>query len=63
VQRLTERVGRKWAGLRDRDVAAFRAGQLAVACRNEHQAAAVMLDGGRLQGRAGGAGREVSEPA
>jgi hypothetical protein len=63
VQRLTERVGRAWAGLRDRDVAAFRAGRLAVACRNKHQAAAVMLDGGRLQTRAEGAGRGVTDPA
>jgi hypothetical protein len=63
VQRLTERVGRAWAGLRDRDVAAFRAGRLAVACRNKRQAAAVMLDGGRLQTRAEGAGRGVTDPA
>jgi hypothetical protein len=63
VQRLTERVGREWAGLRDRDVAAFRAGRLAVACRNQHQAAAVLLDGGRLQTRADGAGRGVTGPA
>src|SRR5262249_18817999 len=27
VQRLTERVGREWAALRDREVAAFRAGR------------------------------------
>jgi hypothetical protein len=63
VQRLTERVGREWAGLRDRDVAAFRAGRLAVACRNRHQAAAVLLDGGRLQTRAEDAGRGVTDPA
>jgi hypothetical protein len=63
VQRLTQRVGREWAGLRDRDVAAFRDGRLAVACRNKHQAAAVMLDGGRLQVRADDAGRGVSDPA
>lgn len=63
VQRLTERVGREWAGLRDRDVAAFRVGKLAVASRNNHQAAAVMLDGGRLQVRADDAGRGVSTPA
>jgi hypothetical protein len=62
VQRLTERVGREWAGLRDRDVAAFRAGQLAVACRNRRPAAAVMLDGGRLQTRAADAGRGVTAP-
>jgi hypothetical protein len=63
VQRLTERVGGEWAGLRDRDVAAFQAGRLAVACRNKHQAAAVMLDGGRLQTRAEDAGRGVTDPA
>ena len=62
VQRLTERVGREWAGLRDRDVAAFRDGRLAVACRNRHPAAAVMLDGGRLQTRAPAAGRGVTDP-
>jgi hypothetical protein len=63
VQRLTERVGREWQELRDRDTAAFRAGQLRVACRNQHQAAAVLLDGGRLQTRAAAARRGVTEPA
>jgi hypothetical protein len=63
VQRLTERVGREWQELRDRDVAAFRAGELPVACRNRHAAAAVMLDGGRLQTRAADAGRGVTAPA
>src|SRR5262249_23738061 len=42
---------------------AFRAGHLAVACRNKHQAAAVLLDGGRLQTRAEDAGRGVTDPA
>jgi hypothetical protein len=60
VRRLTRRVGQEWAALRDRDVAAFRAGRLAVACRNKHPAAAVMLDGGRLQTRAPDAGRGVT---
>jgi len=63
VQRLTERVGREWQDLRDWDVADFRAGQLTVSYRNRHQAAAVMLDGGRLQTRAAAAGRGVSTPA
>ena len=60
VQRLTERVGREWQELRHREVAAFRAGKLAVAHRNKHQAAAVFLDGGRLQTRADDAGRGVT---
>jgi hypothetical protein len=63
VQRLTERVGQEWQVLRDRDVAAFRAGQQAVACSNRHPAAAVMLDGGRLQTRAADAGRGITTPA
>jgi hypothetical protein len=63
VQRLTHRERREWQTLRDRAVAAFRAGELTVACRNKHQAAAVMLDGGRLQTRARDAGRGVTDPA
>jgi hypothetical protein len=62
VQRLTVRVGREWETLRDREVAAFRQGKRAVAHRNQHQAAAVFLDGGRLQTRAADAGRGVTDP-
>jgi hypothetical protein len=63
LQRLTHRVGHEWEALRDRDVADFRAGELKVACRNKHQAAAVMLDGGRLQTRAPNEGRGITDPA
>jgi hypothetical protein len=43
-------------------VAAFREGKLAVAHRNQHQAAAVCCDGGRLQPRAADAGGGVTDP-
>ena len=45
------------------DVAAFQQKQLRVAYRSAPQAAAVMLDGGRLQTRASEAGQGVTDPA
>jgi hypothetical protein len=62
LQRLAHRVGGEWAALRDADVAAFRQKRLRVAYRARPQAAAVMLDGGRVQTRAAGAGPGVTGP-
>ena len=62
LQRLAHRVGGEWAALRDADVAAFRQRRLRVAYRGRPQAAAVMLDGGRVQTRAAGAGPGVTDP-
>jgi hypothetical protein len=63
LQRLSERVGGEWARARDADVRALRAGQLARAYRTAPAAAAVMLDGGRYQARAAGAGRGAHDPS
>jgi hypothetical protein len=62
LQRLAHRIGSEWAALRDADVAAFKAKRLRVASRARPQAAAVMLDGGRLQTRAADAGPGVTDP-
>ena len=62
LRRLAHRVGGEWAALRDADVAASRDKRRRVACRARPQAAAVMLDGGRLQTRAAGAGPGVTGP-
>jgi hypothetical protein len=62
LQRLSERVGAEWAEARDAEAAAFREGKLAREYRKAPAAAAVMLDGGRYQTRAAGAGRGVHEP-
>jgi hypothetical protein len=61
LQRLSERVGREWEQARDREVEAFREGQLACAYAAAPKAAAVMLDGGRLQTRAAEKGRGVQD--
>lgn len=63
LQRLSERVGKEWAQQRDREVQAFREDKLVCAYAAAPQAAAVMLDGGRLQTRAADRGRGVQEPA
>jgi hypothetical protein len=64
LQRLSERIGREWAEARDAEVDKFRQAKLE---RNYKEppggAAAVMLDGGRLQTRAENGGRGVSEAA
>ena len=52
VQRLTERMGWELAAQRDEDAAAHQQGRLARAHAHAPTAAAVMLDGGRLQTRA-----------
>jgi len=62
LQRLSERVGREWAQTRDEDVAAFRENKLGCAYATAPQAAAVMLDGGRVQTRAAESGRGVQDP-
>ena len=62
LQRLSERVGQEWAQARDREVQAFRKDQLVCAYAAAPKAAAVMLDGGRVQTRAAEAGPGVQEP-
>ena len=63
LQRLCGRIGGEWAQQRDQEVQAFRDQQLACAYAAAPQAAAVMLDGGRVQTRAEESGRGVKEPA
>jgi hypothetical protein len=63
LQRLSERIGQEWAEIRDEEVEKFRNLQLERTYKEPPQgAAAVMLDGGRLQTRAEDGGRGVSEP-
>jgi hypothetical protein len=62
LQRLALRFGSEWAAHRDADVQAFQDKRLRVAYQAAPQAASVMLDGGRLQTRAGGAGTGVTDP-
>ena len=62
LQRLSERIGKEWAQARDREVQAFRENRLACAYVAAPRAAAVMLDGGRLQTRATEGGRGVHDP-
>ena len=57
LQRLSGRIGREWAEARDRDVRAYRADRLPRdygAPPPRTTAAAVMMDGGRVQTRADG---------
>jgi hypothetical protein len=66
LQRLSERIGREWAEARDQDVRAYRADQLPrgyAAPPPRTTAAAVMMDGGRVQTRADGQGPGVHDPA
>jgi hypothetical protein len=62
LQRLSERVGQEWVQERDREVQAFRQDQLLCAYAAAPPAAAVMVDGGRVQTRAAETGRGVQEP-
>ena len=66
VRRLAERIGREWADARDTDVRAFRdrvpAPPTGPRPKTAAGAAAVMLDGGRVQTRAADAGRGVHDP-
>jgi hypothetical protein len=61
--KLAERVGREWAGARDADVRAFRAGRLAADSAQPPQVATVLVDGGRVQTRGEESGRGVVDPA
>jgi len=62
LQRLSERVGKEWAQERDKEVQAFREDKLVCAYAGAPQAAAVMLDGGRVQTRAEEGGPGVHDP-
>jgi hypothetical protein len=62
LQRLALRFGSEWAAHRDAEVQAFQDKKLRGAYRAAPQAASVMLDGGRLQTRAEGAGTGVTDP-
>jgi len=61
LQRLSERVGQEWQQARDQETQAFREDKLVCAYAAAPKAAAVMLDGGRLQTRAEEAGRGVRD--
>jgi hypothetical protein len=61
LQRLSERVGKEWAQARDQEVQAFREDRLVCAYAEAPKAAAVMVDGGRVQTRAEEAGRGVQQ--
>ena len=62
LQRLSERIGKEWAEVRDEEVEKFRQAALERTYKEPPQGAvAVMLDGGRLQTRAEDGGRGVSE--
>jgi hypothetical protein len=61
LQRLSERIGQEWAAARDQDVQAFQEQRLKCQYAEPPQAAAVMLDGGRVQTRADEAGRGVHQ--
>lgn len=62
LQRLSERIGEEWAEVRDEEVEEFRKAELERTYKEPPKgAAAVMLDGGRLQTRAEEGGRGVSE--
>src|SRR5262249_15258243 len=63
LQRLSERVGAEWAAARDAEVQAFREGKLKRSYQRAPASAAVMLDGGRYQTRAEGAGRGAHGPS
>jgi hypothetical protein len=63
LQRLSQRVGQEWAEARDQEVQAFRDRRLLCAYAAGPQAAAVMLDGGRVQTRAADSGPGVQQPA
>src|SRR5262249_10866293 len=63
LDRLTLRVGTEWARARDQDVEAFRKDELAAVPAAAPEVAAVLLDGGKLQTRAGGHGPGDHDPA
>jgi len=62
LQRISERIGREWAATRDAEVEQFRESKLKRTYSEAPRgAAAVMLDGGRVQTRADDSERGVSE--
>jgi hypothetical protein len=62
LQRLSERIGEEWVEVRNEEVEKFRKAELGRTYKEPPKgAAAVMLDGGRLQTRAEDRGRGVSE--
>jgi len=61
LQRLSRRVGQEWEQVRDQETQAFREDKLVCAYAAAPRAAAVMLDGGRLQTRAEESGRGVQD--
>lgn len=63
LQRLSERIGGEWRDARDAEVQQYRAQRLPRSYAGPPAVAAVMLDGGRYQSRAEGAGRGVTDPA
>jgi hypothetical protein len=63
VQRVTERLGREWLEERDREVEAYKQGQLPRLYHQAPQAGVVMVDGGSAQTRAAEAGPGVSAAA
>ena len=61
LQRLSERIGKEWAAVRDEAVEKFRQAELPRTYKEPPRGAvAVMLDGGRLQTRAEDGGRGAS---
>ena len=62
LQRLSKRVGQEWTQVRDEEVQAFREERLLCVYAEAPSAAAVMLDGGRLQTRAAESGPGVHQP-
>jgi hypothetical protein len=63
LRRLAERVGSEWRDARDAEVQQYREQRLPRDYAGPPALAAVMLDGGRYQSRAEGAGRGVTDPA
>lgn len=63
LERLSERIGGEWIEIRDEEVEQYRQGKLKRTYKGASPgAAAVMLDGGRVQTRAEESGRGVSDP-
>ena len=62
VMRLTERTGAAWTEQRNQEVEAHKQNSLARMYTHRPQAAAVMLDGGRVQTRSSPSGPGVSNP-
>jgi hypothetical protein len=63
LQRLSRRIGTEWSQARDQEVTAFREDKLLCRYEAAPRAAAVMIDGGRVQTRADEGGPGVHEAA